>query len=730
MKHKFANALSLALIMAMLFTSIGLADNLRDDVVAGGNDTFNAGGSTTIRYWIQATGAGNLCDAADGSSATVTINVPAGVAASPSSFAFSACNTQNESNPNNTKSVIFSSSTPGNYLITASVSDTSGTYNTNPADFTLYVIASNTTPALSLPANITAEATSAAGAAVSYSVSATDAQDDPDPTPTCSPASGATFPLGTTTVNCSVTDSGNLSATGSFSVTVQDTTGPSLSLSNVTAEATGGSGAAVTYTASANDLVDGPVAINCSPASGSTFGLGTNVVNCSATDAHSNTSTGSFNVIVQDTTAPVLALPADITAEATGPSGAAVTYTASASDLVDGPVAVNCLPASGSTFGLGTNAVNCSATDAHSNTASGSFNVTVRDTTPPVVTVPSNMTKEATGPNGATVTFSASALDIVDGAVTTTCSPASGSTFALGTTNVNCSAADAHGNTGSASFSVTVVDTTPPTLSLPANITAEATGPSGAVVTFSASASDLVDGPVAISCSPASGSTFALGTTPVSCSATDAHSNTASGSFNVTVQDTTAPTLILPANITAFASGNSSAVVTYTASANDLVDGAVSVSCTPLSGSSFSVGTTTVNCSATDSHSNTAHGSFTVTVSYNFLGFFQPIDNLPALNRVKAGSAIPVKFSLSGNQGLNIFQQGYPGSAVTTCSALSVDDIETTLTAGGSSLSYDASTDQYIYVWKTDKAWAGSCRTLTVMFKDGTTKQANFQFTK
>ncbi|OYV63031.1 MAG: hypothetical protein B7Z72_14575, partial [Gemmatimonadetes bacterium 21-71-4] len=85
--------------------------------------------------------------------------------------------------------------------------------------------------------------------------------------------------------------------------------------------------------------------------------------------------------------------------------------------------------------------------------------------TPPVVTVPGNVTTEATGPAGAAVTFSASATDN-SGSVPVTCVPASGSTFALGTTTVTCSATNTGGN-GSASFTVTVVDTTPPALSLP-----------------------------------------------------------------------------------------------------------------------------------------------------------------------------------------------------------------------------------------------------------------------
>jgi hypothetical protein len=114
-----------------------------------------------------------------------------------------------------------------------------------------------------------------------------------------------------------------------------------------------------------------------------------------------------------------------------------------------------------------------------------------------------------------------------------------------------------------------------------------------------------------------------------------------------------------------------------------------------------------------------------------FSGFFSPVDNLPTLNKVKAGSAVPVKFSLGGNRGLAIFSSGYPRSAVTTCdSAAPVDGIEETASPGAAELTYDALTDRYTYVWKTDKAWAGTCRQLVVQFTDGTFHRANFDFRK
>jgi hypothetical protein len=114
---------------------------------------------------------------------------------------------------------------------------------------------------------------------------------------------------------------------------------------------------------------------------------------------------------------------------------------------------------------------------------------------------------------------------------------------------------------------------------------------------------------------------------------------------------------------------------------------------------------------------------------YSFTGFSQPVDNLPTVNQMKAGAAVPVKFSLDGDQGLGIFADGYPKSQTITCSSTStVDGIEETVSAGGSSLTYDPVSGTYTYVWKTEKSWAGTCRQLVVKLTDGTYHRANFQF--
>ncbi|MCC6297776.1 MAG: HYR domain-containing protein [Anaerolineales bacterium] len=412
---------------------------------------------------------------------------------------------------------------------------------------------------------------------------------------------------------------GNASALATASGINIDLTQPNLILpSDITTEATGPAGAAVGFSATSTDNLDASPTVICAPASGSTFPLGTTAVSCTATDQAGNSRTSGFSITVVDTTPPTLTLPANPTLEATSPSGAVATFSASASDIVDGALPVTCIPPSGSVFALGTTTVNCSSSDTSGNTANGSFTITVQDTTPPTLTLPANMILEATGPSGAVATFTVSASDIVNGATSVTCVPPSGSVFALGTMTVHCSSTDTSGNTSIGSFTVTVQDTTPPTLTLPGDMTIEATGPSGAVATFSASASDVVDGSLPVTCVPPSGNTFPLGTAAVNCSAMDSNGNTAAGSFNVTVQDTTPPAIAPMPNILVHSLTELEVNVYFTApNTNDFVDGPGVATCNPPSGSLFYNGNTTVTCTATDAHGNTSSIAFNVHVNYH-----------------------------------------------------------------------------------------------------------------
>jgi hypothetical protein len=210
-------------------------------------------------------------------------------------------------------------------------------------------------------------------------------------------------------------------------------------------------------------------------------------------------------------------------------------------------------------------------------------------------------------------------------------------------------------------------------------------------------------------------------------------------SYTVTVEtpqnvDTTRPTIMLtrpPDNATYI----KNQVVTADYSCADEPGGSGLASCVgsvddgdPINTNIVGEHTFTVN--AADNAGNTAQVVHHYYVIYNFNGFFQPVDNLQTLNSVKAGSTVPVKFSLSGNQGLGIIASGYPASIQVPCDAGPTDAIEQTVTAGGSSLSYDSVADQYNYVWKTDKAWAGTCRQFVLKLDDGTYHQANFKLNK
>ncbi len=164
------------------------------------------------------------------------------------------------------------------------------------------------------------------------------------------------------------------------------------------------------------------------------------------------------------------------------------------------------------------------------------------DTIAPIITCPSDITEECTSPSGAVVTFAAPATDDHDPTPLVACVPPSGSTFAEGTTTVNCTATDDSGNSAMCSFDLTVEDTTPPTITCPADIlklTSLAGG--GWFVSFSVGASDVCDPAPDVVCVPPSGSFFPLGTTLVTCTATDDSSNSSMCSFQVTIKPKTRP---------------------------------------------------------------------------------------------------------------------------------------------------------------------------------------------
>lgn len=144
-------------------------------------------------------------------------------------------------------------------------------------------------------------------------------------------------------------------------------------------------------------------------------------------------------------------------------------------------------------------------------------------------------------------------------------------------------------------------------------------------------------------------------------------------------------------------------------------------------------GTHTMCVRAVSGRDRSRAGCVPLTVGdvLTFGGFRQPVVGLPTVNTLKAGAAVPVKFSLGGNFGLNVLAGGSPRSAPAACDAAApIDPVEQTVTAGSSGLQYDVASGLYTYVWKTDRAWAGTCRQFTLTFRDGSAANARFKFSK
>ncbi len=232
-----------------------------------------------------------------------------------------------------------------------------------------------------------------------------------------------------------------------------------------------------------------------------------------------------------------LTCPANIT-QPNSPNqcGTIVSYSAPTTSGSCGTIV--CSPASGSFYPVGTTTVTCTPAAG----PSCSFTITVNDTQPPSITCPVNVAV-ANSPNqcGSVVNYPAPTVSDNCPGGTTICSPGSGSFFPVGTTTITCTATDASGNPANCSFTVTVNDTQPPSITCPSNITQPAaSGQCSAVVNYTATASDNCPG-VTAACNPQSGSTFPVGATGVTCTATDASNNTSTCSFTVTVQDTQLP---------------------------------------------------------------------------------------------------------------------------------------------------------------------------------------------
>lgn len=601
-------------------------------------------------------------------------------------------------------------------------------------------VVDSTPPHLELPDGIVAEATRSDGAVVDYEVLAVDDVDGPI-TPICAPPSGSRFTIGDRTVSCSATDWAHNTTTGTFLVTVQDTTPPTIaglptSELVLVADSSGHAQLALPPL-TATDAVDGTVEVSCHPGSGSWLTIGSHQVDCRAFDTAGNMALERLTVEVVDDAPPTLTVPDDIVVEATGPDGAEVSPgEVTATDDLDDDVDVVCTPVP-ERLGVGeVFEVTCTATDDAGNATEDSYRIAVVDTTPPDLVLSDDRVVEGNTLGGAFAFVFASAVDVVDGPVLTECDGPV--VFPLGETIVTCSAVDTSDNVATGTSRVEVVDTRGPGAQLTQALITEATGPNGAPFDHRIERGfDVVFGWVPVTCTPASGATFPLGTTSVRCEGTDPLGN--HGSFVpliFRVVDTTPPEVTVPDMVSVAPTGPDGAdagTVVIEASATDLVSGDVPVDC-DLPPGVLPFGDTLVTCSATDEAGNTAMGDVVVRVEgFVRVGFHRPVQTFdaadPVVNVAKAGSTVPMKFELFAAGGVEVTSTdavaGIFPVSISCASGVQEDTVEL-LSSGPTGLRYDAEAGQFVFNFTTPRQ-RGTCWEVSVDLADGGSITARFR---
>ena len=502
-----------------------------------------------------------------------------------------------------------------------------------------------------------------------YSWSAIAATDNCGGTPiiTSTVASGSVFNAGITEVVITAKDASNNAADCRFKVTVvpvtssatcttPDATAPVISNcpANITLNTSGSGAIAVWNTPSVTDACY-PIVVKVSRPSGSFFPSGTTTVVYTATDANNNSSTCSFSVTVNgapdfctiDNIKPIIRnCPPNFfgVSNAAINGAVAVWLTPSVSDNCSAPTLTSTAQ-SGAIFPNGTTAVNFTATDARGNASSCTFNVFVGvdpcpgDVAGPVLACPANVSVNTTSQTGIGTWTAPEPIDACGG-ITLVSTHSSGSPFALGATAVTCQASDKKGNNSTCIFTVTVInaclsDVTNPVISgCPANISIS-TGGTSAIATWTAPTATDNCSSATLTSTRQSGSSFGLGATIVTYTATDINGNAATCSFTVTVTqdacatDVTAPVFVCLTNRPAVsATAACGATVSWVApTVTDNCPGTPTVTFTSAptaglnSGSCFPIGVTTITYRATDARGNAATCVFTVTINAAATGF-------------------------------------------------------------------------------------------------------------
>ncbi|MEK6299306.1 MAG: immunoglobulin-like domain-containing protein [Acidobacteriota bacterium] len=522
--------------------------------------------------------------------------------------------------------------------------------------------------------------------------------------------------------------SGNAAATVTRTVQVQDTTPPSITLSGASPFNVECHTSFTDPGAIASDSCDSGLTAATASGSVNVNVPGDYFITYNASDASNNHAVPvTRDVHVVDTTPPVPNLTTLPTITGECSATATVNSPPTATDTCAGMItATTADPLGYNTEGTFT--VHWTYDDGHGNISTQTQTVVVDDTIAPVPNVAS--LAPVPGQCSATVT-APTATDNCSGSITaTTTNPLTYNTE--GTFTLLWTYDDGHGNISTQTQTVVVDDTIAPVPNVAS--LAPVTGQCSAAVTAPTATDNCSSAITGTTSDPLVYST--QGTFTVHWTYNDGHGNMSSQTQTVNVNDTIAPTITSCALPQALAAINGQAIVpsfTGGVAASDNCTPAASLlkMQAPSAGTTVGPGNYSITITVKDAANNPTTCTSTFSVVYNFAGFFAPIDNLPVVNIAKAGSAIPIKFSLGGYQGLNIFDPGNPGSAPITCDfGAPAEAVDETVNAGGSSLNYDSTVDRYIYVWKTEKSWANSCRLLVVKLRDGSIYRANFRFVK
>lgn len=403
------------------------------------------------------------------------------------------------------------------------------------------------------------------------------------------------FELGQTIVTWSAIDSSENVAIGTQIITVHDTILPEITApDDVVLEAASPSENIVDIgMATASDSVSDVTISNDGP---STYSVGTTTVTWSAVDSSGNTASQTQTVTLIDTLSPVITAPADVTVEATSADGTIVDIgTATADDEIGIETITSDSP---ELFLLGETLVTWTVTDEAGNTASATQLVTLVDTTPPQIVAPQGLTVEATSELETVVDIGTPvSSDEIEVESVTNNAP---QVFSLGETIVLWTATDVSGNERTVEQIVNIVDTTPPTITLPPRVEVEATSHDTTIADIgSASADDAVGIASITSNAP---EFYELGSTFVVWTATDTSDNIASNAQQVVVIDTTPPELVIPDDIVIEATSTQTSIDIGEPRASDIASANITI--TNDAPETFEIGLTTITWTATDDVGN------------------------------------------------------------------------------------------------------------------------------